>query len=128
MPFVEIFVAERRSVAERRKLADAVHRALVRTVDVPSDDRFQSVQVHASPDLIYDPSYLGIARSDAFVAIRITLRRGRSLEKKRALFRAITEEAFAALQLRPEDMLLLLIENDATDWSFGNGEAQYASA
>ena len=128
MPFVEIFVAERRPPAERRRLADAVHRALVRTIDVPLDDRFQSVQIHASADLIYDPGYLGIARSDDFVAVRVTLRRGRSLEKKRALYRAITDEAFAALGIRPEDVLVVLSENDATDWSFGNGEAQYASS
>src|SRR5690349_9362938 len=70
MPFVEIFVAEPRPLAERRQLADAVHRALVRTIDVPPDDRFQSIHVHPSADLIYDPSYLGIARSDGFVAIR----------------------------------------------------------
>jgi phenylpyruvate tautomerase PptA (4-oxalocrotonate tautomerase family) len=126
MPFVELFVAERRTAAERRKLADAVHRALVKTIDVPPDDRFQSVQVHSSADLIYDPSYLGIARGDGFVAIRITLRRGRSLEKKRALYRAIADEAFAAVQLRREDVLVVLVENDAADWSFGDGEAQYA--
>jgi phenylpyruvate tautomerase PptA (4-oxalocrotonate tautomerase family) len=126
MPFVEIFVSERRSSDERRKLGEAVHRALVATVDVPPDDRFQVLSAHAASDLIYDPGYLGIARSPELVAIRITLRRGRAPAKKRALYRAIVDEAKRAIGLREQDVLVVLSENEALDWSFGNGVAQYA--
>jgi len=38
MPFVELFVPESRSAAERRQLADAVHAALVETIGIPEDD------------------------------------------------------------------------------------------
>jgi 4-oxalocrotonate tautomerase len=127
MPFVEIYVSERRSPGERRLLADAVHRALVRCVDVPEADRFQVIHRQPAADLLFDPAYLGIERSEGFVAVKITLRRGRLLEKKRALYRAIADEAHAALGLRREDVLVVLHENDAADWSFGNGVAQYAS-
>jgi 4-oxalocrotonate tautomerase len=127
MPFVEIYVSEQRSPSLRRQLADAVHRALVQTIDIPETDRFQVVSVHPSSQLIYDPSYLGIARSDGFVAIRISLRRGRALEKKRSLYRAIVAEA-SPLGVRPEDVLVVLSENESADWSFGNGVMQYASA
>jgi phenylpyruvate tautomerase PptA (4-oxalocrotonate tautomerase family) len=128
MPFVEIFVAETRPAEQRRGLADAVHRALVETVDVPKDDRFQAIHVHAKNDLIYDPHYLGISRTPEFVAIRITLRAGRSLEKKQALYRAIVNRAHDAIGIRPEDVLIVLCENQALDWSFGAGVAQYAVA
>jgi phenylpyruvate tautomerase PptA (4-oxalocrotonate tautomerase family) len=108
-------------------LADAVHRALVETSDVPPDDRFQVLNVHAAEELIADPGYLGIARSSDFLVVRITLRRGRSVVKKRALYRAIVANAGEAARVRPEDVLIVLSENDAADWSFGNGVAQYAA-
>lgn len=128
MPFVEIFVSENRSPSQRRRLGDAVHRALVQTVDVPEDDRFQAIQVHASADLVYDPAYLGLARSPEFVAIRITLRGGRSAAKKQALYRSIVTRARDAIGIRPEDVLIVLSENQPLDWSFGGGVAQYAPA
>jgi hypothetical protein len=30
--------------------------------------------------------------------------------------------------VRPEDLLIVLHENDLADWSFGNGVAQYVEA
>jgi len=126
MPFVEIFVPETRAPSERRALADAVHRALVETIEIPPDDRFQALTVHAAPELIADPGYLGVARTVDFVAVRITLRRGRSPEKKRALYRAIVTKAEQAVGIRPADVLIVLSENDSPDWSFGNGVAHYA--
>jgi phenylpyruvate tautomerase PptA (4-oxalocrotonate tautomerase family) len=128
MPFVEIFVSESRPREQRRQLADAVHRALVETVDVPLDDRFQAIRVHEQAELIYDPRYLGIARTSEFVAIRITLRRGRRVAQKRALYQAIVGKASAAVGISGQDMLVVLSENESADWSFGNGVAQYASA
>ncbi|MEI9948434.1 MAG: tautomerase family protein [Pseudomonadota bacterium] len=128
MPFVEIFVSENRSPSQRRRLGDAVQQALAETVDVPTDDRFQAISLHASSDLIYDPAYLGIARSPEFVAIRITLRRGRSAAKKQALYQAIVTRARDAIGIRAEDVLIVLTENEALDWSFGGGVAQYAPA
>ena len=128
MPFVEIFVSEARPPSERRRLCDAVHRALVETIDVPADDRFQALHVHAEDELIADATYLGIARTAGFVAVRINLRRGRSPEKKRALYRAIAENASAAIAVRTEDVLVVLVETEGVDWSFGKGVAQYATA
>jgi len=128
MPFVEIFMSEERPREQRRALADAVHQALVETVNVPLDDRFQAISVHESAELIYDPRYLGIARTSECVAIRITLRRGRSVGQKRALYQAIVSKANAAVGISGQDVLVVLSENESADWSFGNGVAQYAIA
>src|SRR3954468_18906566 len=115
MPFVEIFVSESRPREQRRQLADAVHRALVETVDVPPDDRFQVLGVREPAELIYDAGYLGIARTSEFVAIRITLRRGRSVAKKRALYQAIVAKANAAIGISGQDVLVVLSENESVD-------------
>jgi phenylpyruvate tautomerase PptA (4-oxalocrotonate tautomerase family) len=126
MPFVEIFVPERRAAVERRKLADAVHAALVEAIGIPSDDRFQVIRALGADDWIFDPSYLGLDRTPNALVVRVTLRRGRSAAKKRALYRALADNAARAAGIRVEDVFVVLHENDAADWSFGGGLAQYA--
>jgi phenylpyruvate tautomerase PptA (4-oxalocrotonate tautomerase family) len=41
MPLVRISLLKGRTAELRRKLGDAIHRALVDTIDVPKLDRFQ---------------------------------------------------------------------------------------
>jgi phenylpyruvate tautomerase PptA (4-oxalocrotonate tautomerase family) len=59
--------------------------------------------------------------------IQITLAAGRPLEKKRRLYQRITEN-LAYLDVRPEDVLINLVETAWENWSFGLGEASYAPA
>jgi 4-oxalocrotonate tautomerase len=126
MPLVRISVSEKRDAAERAKISGAVHRALVETIGIPPDDLFHVITAHAPGDLIFDRSYLGVSRSSGFIVVEITLRRGRSPELKRALYRAIAHDVQAATGTRVEDVMIVLSENDPADWSFGAGIAQYA--
>ena len=126
MPLVRISLAKGKDAAYRRKVGDAVHRALVDTVAVPPLDRFQLLTEHEPGDLIYDSNYLGIARSSDLVIVQITLSVGRTLAQKRALYRAIAGNLGKAVALRPEDAWINLIEVAKENWSFGNGVASYA--
>jgi phenylpyruvate tautomerase PptA (4-oxalocrotonate tautomerase family) len=128
MPLVRIAVPANRDASYRRKVSDAVHKALVDAIGIPPADRFHIVTAHNPEDLIFDPSYLDVARTPGFLAVHITLRRGRAPEKKRALYRAIADNVNAATGTRVEDVMVVLSENDAIDWSFGGGVAQYAPA
>src|SRR5258708_12712201 len=73
MPLVRISLREGKTAEYKRALADGVHRALVEAIDVPAQDRFQVVTEHAAGDLIYDPTYLGVQRTDDIVLVQITL-------------------------------------------------------
>ena len=126
MPLVRISLLKGKPASYRRKVGDAVHQALVETIDVPAKDRFQLITEHDAEDFVYDREYLGIARSRDLVMIQITLSFGRSLALKRALYRTIAERLAAAVQLRPEDVLVNLVETASENWSFGNGIASYA--
>ena len=128
MPLVRIALLEGKRPAFKRDIADAVHRALVATINVPARDRFQLVTELGRDDFIYDPEYLGIARSRDLVIIQITLSAGRSLEQKRSLYRRIADNLAAAVRLRREDAWINLIEVARENWSFGNGVASYAPA
>src|SRR5262245_36988592 len=126
MPLVRISLLKGKPASYRRKVGDTVHQALVETIDVPTKDRFQLITEHDPEDFVYDREYLGIARSRDLIIIQITLSAGRSLHLKRSLYRTIAERLAAAVQLRPEDVWINLVEVAKENWSFGNGMASYA--
>jgi 4-oxalocrotonate tautomerase len=125
MPLVRISLRQGKSEQYRRALADGVHQAMVEAIDAPAQDRFQVVTEHSTNDLIYDPTYLGIDRSDDVVFVQITLSVGRKLPQKRRLFQRIVEVLGKNPGVRPQDLVINLVETAWENWSFGNGEAQY---
>src|SRR5687767_7669659 len=128
MPLVRISLVKGKPEAYRRKVGEAIHRALVEAVGVPPLDRFQLLTEHEPGDLVYDSNYLGIARSSDLVIVQITLNAGRTLEQKRALYRRIAATLSSAVGLRREDVWINLVEVAKENWSFGNGVASYAPA
>ena len=56
----------------------------------------------------------------------MTLNIGRTLEVKRAFYARVAALLKDELDVRPEDVLINLVEVPKENWSFGNGEAQYA--
>jgi phenylpyruvate tautomerase PptA (4-oxalocrotonate tautomerase family) len=58
--------------------------------------------------------------------IQITANNTRPLEQKKALYRRIVENLKDNPGVRPEDVLINLVEVARENWSFGNGIAQYA--
>jgi phenylpyruvate tautomerase PptA (4-oxalocrotonate tautomerase family) len=108
-----------------RKVGAVVYRTLVDTIGVPPNDNFQVISEHSRDTLVFDRSYLGIERSDGFIAIQITLSEGRSLEKKRLLYRTLAERLQRELNVRPQDVFVNLVEVKKENWSFGEGLASY---
>lgn len=125
MPLVTLSLETGHTPEQKRQLADAVYEAMRAGILIPENDRFVAIREHAAGDLIADPGFLGVARSGHPVFVEITLRRGRPAEKKQALYREIARRMSATGLVRPEDLLIVLRENDTPDWSFGNGVAQY---
>ena len=128
MPLVRVSLRKGKSPSHLTAIGQAVHAAMVETINVPADDRFQIFSEHTAEGLVYDPGYLGVARTDDFVVIQITLNSGRTLDQKRALYRAIAEKLAKDPGLRREDVLVSLVEVVKENWSFGKGEASYAKA
>jgi 4-oxalocrotonate tautomerase len=93
---------------------------------VPKDDRFQIITEHAPSDLVIDPTYLGIDRSKDAIIIQVTLNEGRTVELKKAFYKAVADGLHKRVGLRREDVFIGLVEVKKENWSFGNGEAQYA--
>jgi 4-oxalocrotonate tautomerase len=125
MPFVRIDLRKGKDPAFREEISRIVHEALV-SVGVPRDDRFQVISEHEPPNFVFDPSYLGVRRSEELVMIQITWNEGRTLDQKKALYKAIADGLAGKLGFRREDVFVNLVEVKKENWSFGNGVAQYA--
>jgi 4-oxalocrotonate tautomerase len=125
MPLVRISLREGKTEAYKKALADGVHRALVEAIEIPAQDRFQVVTEHSAGELFYDPSYLGIERSDGIVLVQVTLSTGRKPAQKRRLYQRMSQILAENPGLRPQDLMISLVEVAWENWSFGNGESQY---
>jgi phenylpyruvate tautomerase PptA (4-oxalocrotonate tautomerase family) len=126
MPLVRIDLRKGKDAAYRHNIGRVVYEALL-SVGVPDKDRFQVIGEHDADTFLFDPSYLGIERTDDLVIIQITWNEGRTVEQKKALYKAIAEGLTKSPGLRPEDVFISLVEVKKENWSFGNGVAQYVA-
>ena len=127
MPLVRISLREGKTEEYKKALGDGVHRAMVEAIEAPAQDRFQVITEHPAGGLIYDPTYLGIQRTDDVVFVQITLSTGRKLAQKKKLFQRMAEILAESPGLRPQNLVINLVEVAWENWSFGNGEAQYTA-
>ena len=126
MPLTRISLKPGKPAAYRTALMEQVYQALRETFDVPEDDRFMTVSEHDDGSFDVGRTYLGIERSDDVVLIQITVSNTRSVEQKKALYKRIAERLADDPGLRPQDVFISLLEVSKENWSFGEGEAQYA--
>jgi 4-oxalocrotonate tautomerase len=110
-----------------RIVSKAVYRAMVEIANVPRHDRFQVVTRHEADEIIYpEEGYLGIEYSRDIIMIQVTWVGGRSTEVKKKFFQQIADEIHEEAQVRKQDIWISLVDSGQEDWSFGNGEMQYA--
>jgi 4-oxalocrotonate tautomerase len=126
MPLARIDLAQGKSPDYRRTVGEVVYDAIIATLNAPKDDRFQVITEHPGDELIADPTYLGIRRTKDCIFIQLTLNEGRTVDQKRAFYKAVADGLHERLKLRREDVFINLVEVKKENWSFGNGEAQYA--
>ncbi|TKR30222.1 tautomerase family protein [Luteimonas gilva] len=126
MPLVRIDLRAGKPPEYLRAIADGIYAAMREAFAVPEDDRFMLVSQHAAEEFVYDPGYLGIRRSDDLVFVQITANNTRSLEQKKAFYADVARRLSESPGLRPEDVLISLVEVPKENWSFGLGLAQYA--
>jgi 4-oxalocrotonate tautomerase len=126
MPLVRIDLVEGKSDEFRRTVGDVIYEAMVDVLKAPVDDRFQIVTQHSPEDHIADERYLNIQRTKDCIFIQMFLLPGRSIEQKRRFYKAVADGLYQKLDHRREDVFIGLVEVARENWSFGNGEAQYA--
>ncbi|WP_214809132.1 tautomerase family protein [Exiguobacterium sp. s144] len=124
MPLLRFDVIEGRSEEELKTLLDTAHDAMVEAFDVPERDRYQIVHTHKAHEMVIQDTGLGFERSKDIVLISVTSKT-RTEEKKQRLYQLLAERLQANCGLAPTNLMVSIVENDAADWSFGLGEAQF---
>jgi 4-oxalocrotonate tautomerase len=74
---------------------------------------------------VIDRTYLGIDRSADAIVVQVTLNEGRDADVKRNFYRTLADGLRERVGLRPEDLVVNLVEVKRENWSFGRGEAQF---
>jgi len=125
VPLVRITLRKGRSAEFLRDASNAIHEALVATANVPADDRFHVIEEVEAGRLVAHPSYGGVTRGEGLIVIQITLNAGRTPDIKRALYAEIAKRLEESVDVRPDDVLISLVEVTKENWSFGGGRMTY---
>jgi 4-oxalocrotonate tautomerase len=127
MPLVRIDLIRGKSGQYRKTLGEIVYDTLRDVVNAPKDDKFQVITQHDPEELNVADSYLGNHHSEDIILIQITMNSGRSIELKKALYKRIVDVIQAKLNVRPDDVVINLVEVAKENWSYGSGIAQYVT-
>jgi phenylpyruvate tautomerase PptA (4-oxalocrotonate tautomerase family) len=127
MPLARIDLSKDAPPERVRVVSEAIYRAMVEVANVPLHDKFQVITRHASDEIIYpEEGYLGLNYTRDLIIIQVTWVSGRSVDVKKKFFRRIADEIHEKAHVRKEDIWINLVDTNREDWSFGDGEMQYA--
>jgi 4-oxalocrotonate tautomerase len=126
MPFIRVSVDRTRTTTETNAIGDEIYNALVEAVNAPVNDKFVAITRHTEDEFIYSKDYLGIQRSEHFIVIQIFMYAGRTVDQKKLLFKTIADKLSVNPGIRKEDIFITLVDVPKENWSYGNGEAQFA--
>src|SRR6266404_6367808 len=127
MPLVRIDISKTASRERVRDVGDAVYNAMIAVANVPIYDKFQIVTRHEPDEIIYpEEGYLGLDYTPDLIIIQVTWVGGRSTEVKKKFYQHIADEIHARQGVLKQDIWISLVDSGREDWSFGNGEMQYA--
>lgn len=124
MPLARIDLLEGKSEEYKRTIADVVYDQMIIHLGVP-EDRFQTISEHKPGNLIADPDYLGIRRSENVVFIQLVFLDVATPEQKGNFYKGVVGELNKRLHIRTEDVFFNLQTVQPADWSMGNGEVTY---
>ncbi|MCM3116982.1 tautomerase family protein [Neobacillus sp. MER 74] len=124
MPLIRFDLIQGRDDKALKQLLDASHRAVVKAFGVPERDRYQIINQHPVNELIIEDTGLGFERSHDLVIVSVTSTQ-RSDQQKKSFYKLLVQELGVSCGIAPNDIMVSIVTNGASDWSFGFGEAQF---
>jgi len=116
MPFVTITLHEGKEKSFLKSLSEIIHNAMVDTIVFPSEVLFHKIHELKKGRMIFVPEFRNIKRSENIIFIECTIKSGRTAEQKKSMFHRISENLFSKLQIRKEDIVIVIRENSPEDW------------
>jgi Tautomerase enzyme len=117
VPLIQVDLDRELFDSLHEELSTAIHNAQIEALGISADDLFQVFSPRDAGELKFDPSYNNVDRQH-LVLIRITMVHMYSVAIKRKLYKAIVE-GLGQHGVRPEDILVSVVENGFEDWYAG---------
>jgi phenylpyruvate tautomerase PptA (4-oxalocrotonate tautomerase family) len=117
MPLVKIEIIEGKSSEYKNAILDSVHQALVKSLGIPDNDRFQRLYELPFNNFEYPPD-----RTVNVTIIEITMFKGRSLKAKRTLYHTIVSNLESNPGIEGHDVMIILNEPTLENWGVRGGK------
>lgn len=121
MPFTRITLRQGYSDAQIMQISDILQQSLEEEFVVPPFDRFQVFEELSARLRVFDRHYKSGGRSDNFIQFHILAGKPRSCEQKQNLCRVLCERLHSAVDIHPDDVMVMIQFNTADEWSFSKG-------
>ena len=115
MPLIQLWLRKGTTPQHRRSISKGIHRAMVDVLGIPEDDYFQVTHELDAEDLLFDPDYFGLPRSERFIMIRLSFN-ARPAATKQKLFETIAENLVKNPGLDKADMGMSIVETAFENW------------
>ncbi|WP_265457050.1 tautomerase family protein [Enterococcus sp. HY326] len=125
MPLLKIDLIKGKSPKDIKKILDSLNEAVLTAFEVPQGDRYQIVTQHEPYEMILEDTGLGFQRNAAEQIAITIISRPRTKESKELFYQLVAEKLYQNLQIDSKNILISIIENNDSDWSFGFGRAQF---
>lgn len=118
MPLVRVEIIKGHTEEYKKMYMQTVHEALVETLGIPDDDRFQRlVEIDSN---MFETNE---TKTDKFGIIELTLFPGRSADIKQNVIRRMTEMLGTRLKIAPQDIFMIIHEPPLENWGMGGQQA-----
>lgn len=125
MPLINIDLYQNYNNDQIKIIADQIHAAVLEAFKVPEGDRYQIIRKHELGEMFLLDTGLGFEREAGGEIVIQVVSRKRSQESKVEFYRLVAEKLEQTLEINPKNLLMSIVENDDSDWSFGYGRAQF---
>jgi len=117
MPLIQVDLERALFESSKAELSRAIHRAQIDAIGAPEDDLFQVYRPHEPGEFVFSPTFGGVDRQHLLL-IRITMVHVHPVAAKQRLYATMIER-LAEVGVRPDDVLICIVENGFEDWFAG---------
>ena len=115
MPLIYVAVREGNTPEQKKRIAGAIHAAMIDVLGLPEDDYNQVFLESSVENMVFDPNYFGLARSPKAIFIQMFFNH-RPAEMKSRLFETIADNLVRDAGMRREDVLQTICETAIENW------------
>lgn len=122
MPFTRITLRQGYSDAQITQISEILQQTLEDEFSVPPGDRFQVFEALPAKQRVFDRHYKSGGRSDNFIQFHILAGKPRTRAQKQNFCRVLCQRLQSALDIHPNDVMVMIQFNTADEWSFSQGQ------